>query len=85
MQPNLKELPSYDGPPKYLTQRDPPLEIPIEVVKALFFALDTDMDDRVSIEELATFVEQQQIPFSEENVVEMFKEATRGRAIIHDK
>jgi hypothetical protein len=32
--------PDYDGPPKYLNQRDSPLEIPPEVVKNLFLAVD---------------------------------------------
>jgi len=31
---------TYSGPPKYLNQRDAPLEIPIEVVKTLFLAVD---------------------------------------------
>ena len=47
----MKELGStFSGPPKYLNQRDAPLEIPIEVVKNLFMAVDIDMDDRISIE-----------------------------------
>lgn len=46
----MKELgQTYSGPPKYLNQRDAPLEIPIEIIKNLFVALDQDMDERVSI------------------------------------
>ena len=33
---------TYNGPPKYLNQRDAPLEIPPEVVKNLFTNLDQD-------------------------------------------
>ena len=47
---SMKDLgSSYRGPPKYLSQRDAPLEIPIEVVKSLFCAMDEDIDDRVSL------------------------------------
>jgi hypothetical protein len=31
---------SYEGPAKYLTQRDAPLEVPFEVIKKLFLAMD---------------------------------------------
>lgn len=38
---SMKDLgDSYQGPPKYLSQRDAPLEIPIEVIKSLFCAVD---------------------------------------------
>ena len=43
------------------------------------------MDDRISIEELAGYVEKKKIPFSEDTVVDMFKEASSGRAIVHQK
>ena len=37
---SMKDLgPYYNGPPKYLSQRDAPLEIPVEVVKNLFCAI----------------------------------------------
>ena len=38
----------YFGPPKYLSQRDAPLDIPPEVVKKLFSAMDVDMDDKIT-------------------------------------
>lgn len=47
----------YQGPPKYLNQRDAPLEIPLEVVKKLFEAVDADVDDRITLEELQNYVE----------------------------
>ena len=30
----------YEGPPKYLSQRESPLEIPGEVIKSFFAAVD---------------------------------------------
>lgn len=85
MTQSIQEVPDYEGPIKYLNQRDAPLEIPIECVKILFAALDLDLDDRVSIEEIANFVKLHQIPFTDQNIVDMFKEATWGRRIIHDR
>jgi hypothetical protein len=50
---SMKDLgEEYHGPSKYLNQRDAPLEIPPEVVKKLFQAMDQDLDDRISVQEL---------------------------------
>ena len=43
------------------------------------------MDDRVSIEELNTYILKNFLPFTEDIVVELFKEASQGRGIIHEK
>jgi len=48
---------SYNGPPKYLSQRDAPLEIPVECVRNLFDVIDTTMDDRISVEEILMYTE----------------------------
>ena len=46
----MKDLSAtYTGPSKYLTQKDAPLEVPIDVVKKLFIAMDQDTDDKVSL------------------------------------
>lgn len=81
----MSELPDYDGPPKYLLQRDSPLEIPIEVIKNLFCTLDDNADDRVSLEELVDFVHERKIPFKDEEIVEMFKDAVKGRGVIRER
>ena len=47
---------SYQGPPKYLTQRDAPLEIPIEVINKLFCMMDEDIDDRINLYELKAYI-----------------------------
>ena len=49
---------NFHGPPKYLNQRDAPLEIPVEIVKALFVAIDQDLDDRISLDELSDYIYQ---------------------------
>lgn len=82
---SMKELGgSYEGPPKYLNQRDAPLDIPVEVVKKLFTIMDADMDDRVSIEELKNYVQVSGVPIQEDVVMEMFMESTSGRGIVHE-
>ncbi len=76
---------TYTGPPKYLNQRDAPLEIPIEVIKNLLVAVDQDMDEKVSIEELSIYAKQKHLPFEDNTIVDMFREASQGRAIVHAK
>lgn len=74
----------YFGPPKYLAQRDAPLEIPPEVVKKLFAAMDVDMDDKVSLGELSRYVEASGVPITPDIVMAMFREASSQRGIIHE-
>ena len=75
---------SYQGPPKYLTQRDAPLEIPIEVIKKLFCLMDEDIDDRVSLFELKSYIKMSGVPIPAGVADEMFTDATCNRAIIHE-
>ena len=82
---SMKELgPDYAGPPKYLTQRDAPLEIPIEVVRKLFMAMDLDMDDKISFEELTGYIQRQEVAIEPEVVEDMYKEACSKRPITHE-
>ena len=83
---SMKELgPSYEGPPKYLTQRDAPLEIPQEIIRKLFTLMDNDMDDKVSIDELMDYVEQSGVPIPQEIVYQMFREAASKRNVVHQE
>ena len=76
----MKELgDEYEGPRKYLNQRDAPLEIPPEVVKKLFMTMDIDMDDRIDLQELINYVKISGVPIPEETVVQMFYEAASQR------
>lgn len=77
---SMKDLgDTYTGPPKYLSQRDAPLEIPVECVRNLFDVIDTTMDDRISMEEILMYTERLQLPFDQDLVSQMFSEATSGR------
>lgn len=48
---------TYTGPPKYLRQRDQPLEIPMDCIRNLCDAMDTSFDERVSRQELYLYIE----------------------------
>jgi hypothetical protein len=75
---------TYDGPSKYLNQRDAPLEIPFEVVDKLFKAMDQDLDDKVSLDELLNYVKQHEIAIPTETVLEMFNHAASFRRVTQE-
>ena len=76
---NLTPGVDYFGPPKYLSQRDAPLEIPADVVKKLFAAMDLDMDDKISLEERSNYIRVSEVPIPQDLVVAMFDEAASKR------
>lgn len=76
---------SYQGPAKYLSQRDAPLEIPFDVVQKLFIAMDQDLDDKVSLEELQNYIRQNDITIDQETILEMFFDATSVRRVVNTK
>jgi len=75
---------SYAGPPKYLSQRDSPLEIPLEVVRKLFLAMDADMDDKISITELKDYIARFELAIDESTAEQMYMEAASKRAVTHE-
>lgn len=82
----MKQIQSgYQGPPKYLNQRDAPLEVPSDVVKSFFRACDVNADDRLSIDELFAYAEKHHLPFDKQEITDMFLDATRNRPIIQEK
>lgn len=81
----LRESGNYSCPPKYLNQRDTPLEIPIECVRKLCDAMDTDFDDRVSLQELKDYVALKELPFEVGVEEKMFEDAIRGRGYINEE
>ena len=74
----------YSGPLKYLHQRDAPLEVPPEVTKRLFDAIDLDIDDRITLEELENYVEATQVPIENHIIVGMFEDAIKGRPAVNN-
>ena len=82
---SMKELgSSYAGPPKYLSQRDSPLEIPMEVVRKLFLAMDVDMDDKISKSELKNYIDRFELAIDERTAEAMYAEAASQRAVTHE-
>lgn len=69
----------FDGPPKYLNQRDAPLEIPVEVVRKLFNAMDVDLDDAINLEELKAYITRAKLPIEEEIVEAMYYDSIAAR------
>ena len=69
------------GAPRWL---DDALEIPIEVIKNLFCAMDQDIDDRVSLQELRNYIETTGVPIETSIAEEMFVDASSQRPIIHE-
>jgi Ca2+-binding EF-hand superfamily protein len=52
-------------------------------VKRLFEAIDIDVDDRISLEEIQNYVEQTRIPIDEAVVSQMFHDAISGRSFVN--
>lgn len=75
----------YEGPPKYLSQRDQPLEVPSECVRRLINAIDTTMDDRIEVREIEDYVARLQLPFEEGICQKMFDDAIKGRGYINEQ
>lgn len=77
---------SYTGPPKYLSQRNQPLEIPLDCVRKLCDVIDTTFNERIELWELEKYQEANKVklPFEEGIINEMFKEAASGRGYISD-
>lgn len=75
----------FKGAPKYLQQKDSPLEIPADIVKQFFLACDQDLDDLLSIDELVTYAKKHQLPLSEDTIADMYYEITGGRVVISEK
>ena len=77
---NMSEIAiGFEGPPKYLNQRDAPLEIPVEVVRKLFNAMDQDLDDAISLDELLGYVEKCKLPIDSEIVKAMYDDCYAAR------
>ena len=81
----LKESGNFSCPPKYLDQRDAALEIPMECIRKLCDAMDTDYDDRISEQELQDYIEKKQLPFEEGIATQIFNEALTGRGFATEK
>ncbi len=77
-------VPGQPWPPKYQVQREKLNEIPKPCFERLLTAMDSDLDEKVSLEELETFVRKSQLTaITSETVKEMFREITSRRSVVH--
>jgi hypothetical protein len=80
----MKDVEMYTGPPKYLRQRDQPLEIPMECIRKLADVIDTSFDERCDMDEIEDYVRRKNIPFEEGVVAKMYEEACSGRGFVSE-
>ena len=72
-------------PSKYDNQRIPPQEVPLDVIKTLFLAIDTDLDDRISAGEILRYIHKAKITIKDEVAQQLFDECAARRSVIHEK
>ena len=56
----------------------------MECVRKLCDHIDTDFDDRVTLEELVDYVKRRELPITEETVNEMYNDAIKGRGFVNE-
>lgn len=86
----LNHFNMYDGPKKYLCQKDAPIDVDPKVIKKLFIAMDSRgkyaLDDRIQLEEMKGFAKRNEMIHMDDDIIEkMYYDAIRGRKIIHQK
>lgn len=54
-------------------------------MKSFFHACDVNNNDRISVDELFVYAEKHQLPFTREQIHEMYLDATKGRAVINEE
>ena len=86
---NIRELDKqglYEGPKKYLAQKDAPLEVPFDVIRKFFLTVDTSGDYLLQIDEIISFVNLYDIRYvTPQNIIDMYHHATLGRKITQEK
>lgn len=72
-------------PSKYDGFREPPQEVPLDVIKKLFLSIDEDMDDRISVDELREYIRKTKLTIELEVADALFHECTDRRSVVHEK
>ena len=80
----LRDSGSTQCPRKYLNQRDQPLEVPMECIRTLCDSIDKDFDDRITLEEMQSYIREKELPISDEIAEEMFADAIKGRGFVNE-
>jgi len=61
-------------PSKYDHQRNPPQEVPLDVIKSLFLSIDQDQDDRISANEILRYIHKTKLTIKDEVAQDLFDE-----------
>lgn len=61
-------------PSKYDNQRQPPQEVPLDVIRSLFLAIDQDMDDRISATEILKYIHKTKLTIEDAVAYGLFDE-----------
>ena len=56
----------------------------MECIRKLCDTIDKDLDDRLSLNELADFIHEKQLPISDAVIEEMFADAIKGRGFVNE-
>jgi Ca2+-binding EF-hand superfamily protein len=56
----------------------------MECIRKLCDAIDTDFDDRITVEELRAYIQLKELPFEDSIPEQMFEEAISGRGYINE-
>lgn len=69
-----KSAKDLNVPRKYDNMRQPPQEVPLDVIKKLFLTIDQDIDDRISAEEIKNYIRKVKLTIEESVADELFHE-----------
>ena len=72
-------------PHKYDNIRKPPQEVPQDVIKKLFLAIDQDLDDRITAYEIKKYMKRVRLSLGDEIADQLIKEITDRRSVIHER
>ena len=75
---------NFSCPRKYMQQRDQPLEVPMECIRKLCDHIDTDFDDRVTMEELQDYVHRKELPIDDQTIEAMYNDCIKGRGFVNE-
>ena len=80
-----KTVKDLNVPKKYDNMRQPPQEVPLDVIKKLFLTIDQDIDDRISADEIRNYIKKVKLTIEDTVADELFHECADRRVVVHAK
>ena len=56
----------------------------MECIRTLCDSIDKDFDDRITLEEMQSYIREKELPISDEIAEEMFADAIKGRGFVNE-